>query len=466
MAIDDLKGDGGAVAEGTPAAQNPEAARRAERAAELERLMRGFDARMAAREEPVQEPEIIAASSAENFVPKVFLESDRRTLLDEAQKWLSGPYRTRYLALLTGDWGMDPDPDSPVNLLKSSRMIHRNLPIYDRDEKNLKPFVLKLLMTEQLIGVAANFFHWFWLVAEIPWLASELSDGERGILEKLRRVFQEILSQHPELCALFSQYALSGRDAVLGFSVHNFLSQDPDTSAARPPDMTAALLDINDDDIQDLAGRKVLDLGSGLSLFAHLLRQFSAEAYTLDFLSAQELIKAARERFGKNPDLPRERIEEYVRSFETAGFEKWHRKGPASQIPMLFGEEFFDYIFACESITHPRKHRQIRENPDEFRHQILGALRGLSPTQGEFKFTTTTPLLTPAMMEKVFLQLFIDLLESRFEIVGMYDSDGNFSFEKFANSSRDTALQGKATTLRIRRHPVSDIAKISKYEHQ
>lgn len=445
----------------TEVSEDPDALRKIERAAELDRLTRGFEARMAVREERPREPaEVIGVPAAEDFMPKILLEAEKRSLLDKAQKWLNGPYRTRYLALLTDDWGMDPDPDSPVNLLKSIRMIHRNLPLYDKDEKALQPLALRLLTTEQLIGVAVNFFHWFWLVSEFPWLAAELSDGERRILEKLQRVFREVISEHPELCALFSHYALSGRDSVLGFSVHDFLSQDPDTHASRPPEVTAGLLDISDDDVRHIAGKKVLDLGSGLSFFADVLRKSSAEAYTLDILSMAELIAATRERLSKTSDIPRENIETYVRFVESSDFRQWHRKGPASQIPALFREGFFDYIFACESLTHPRKHRRIRENPQDFRDQISGALRGLSPERGELRLTVTTPLFTPIMMEKAFLQLLIELLESRFEIVGMYDAKGQFSFEKFANCPHDTFLQGKAPTLRIRRHPVSDIAKV------
>lgn len=444
----------------TEIVEDPDALRKRERAAKLDRLMKEFAARMEVREERPREPaEVIGVPAAEDFMPKILLEAEKRSLLDEAQKWLNGPYRTRYLALLTGDWGMDPDPDSPVNLLKSIRMIHRNLPFYDKDEKALKPLVLQLLTTEQLIGVAVNFFHWFWLVSEFPWLATELSDGERHILEKLQRVFRETISEYPELCALFSHYALSGRDGVLSFSVHDFLSQDPDTHANRPPEMTAHLLDISDADIQHLAGKNVLDLGSGLSLFANVLRECSVEAYTLDLLSMEELIEAMRKMLDKNLAIPPASIEDYIHSVERSGFRQWHRKGSASQIPALFREGFFDYIFACESLTHPRKHSRIRENPKEFREQISGALRGLSPERGELRLTITTPLLTPTMMEKVFLQLLIDLLESRFEIVGMYDAEGYFSFEKFANSPHDAFLKGKAPTLRIRRHPASDIAR-------
>lgn len=87
MAINDGKEGGDAEAVET---LDPEAARKAERAARLEGLMRDFGARMAARVDKPPEPEITAAPSgapsAEDFAPRVFLEPDRRAFLNEAQK--------------------------------------------------------------------------------------------------------------------------------------------------------------------------------------------------------------------------------------------------------------------------------------------------------------------------------------------------------------------------------------------
>lgn len=391
-------------------------------------------------------------SASADFVPKVFLEADKRAFLDKAQEWLSGPKRTEYLALLTVDWGMDPDTESPVNLSKSQRMIHRNLPVFDQEGEALKSVVIQILTQERLMLAAINLFHWFWLVREFPWLASELSDGERNILEKLHEAFHAIISQHQDIGKLFLQYALTGADLVLQFSVHDFLARDSNTSAARPPELTANLLNISD--IQNLAGKRVLDLGCGLSLFASMLRQQGAEAYTLDFLSITELMKSARKRFLRNAQ---EYLKEHLGVFGTDETRRFHRKGSASRIPELFGQDFFDYIFACQSIIHPRRHESIKEKPDVFRREILGALRGLSPERGELRCSITTTFLTPAMMEKALLPLFVELLERKFEIVGMHDGNGDISFEKFAQAAaRDAVLAGKSPVMQIRHHPVSD----------
>lgn len=428
----------------------------------LEEKLRAFEERMRRRGDDSR-PEPREEAVAE-FVPKMPQKQEMLRFLDEADTWLNGEKRIDYLVAVTGGFGRQMDVEDLLHYPKSLSMIHRNLAEARRQgDKKIGRFVQMLFANERMFTPLANFFHWFWLVEQVEWAAQELSGQEGETLKKIRDAFQEFFTRRPEYIAALLQQGMIGRDLVLCEAVSEFRrddSTDALSSAARPYPLTMQLLDIDDSDIARLVGKKVLDLGSGLSSFACSLRNAGIDAYTLDKFAAEELVDHAR-RCLKDAGVPLDAICSHLKIFEEPAFARNHQKGSAEDIPQIFGEGYFQQIFACGSITHPGLYLFYRKNPLEFWKSMYGAIRGLSPDHGRLRTSAINFLYTPTMMQKVILPFLIAMQAGRFEVERVYDREGIFSFERFMNThfGFTERLQPKPPTLRIRRHPVSDPEK-------
>lgn len=371
--------------------------------------------------------------------------------------------RLGYLAAITTGFGVLKDPEDPMNLAKSCSMVHTNLKIFSgKNESEIGGILGRLLSKPENVATLINFLHWLWLVDEVPWLAKELSDDERDTLNNLKISIQDIFRHVPTLAEAYLMMGMSAGDHVLAGSAKRLSDDDPYVSVGRSVELTKMLLSIGDDELREWTGKEVLDVGSGLSLFPTYLRKSGVKAYSSDLFSADELLERIRNHLEKGGKLSKVRISEYLRLFQESDFNKWHRECSADKIPEIFGENRFHEIVACESFMHPRLNPIYRQNPMELWSYIEGALRGLIPEGGTLRIATTLMHFTPAMVEKVFMPLLLALRAGNFEIAGAYNQEGRLSFPLFFHNQFQALQEGKAPTLRIRRHPISEVQTSSK----
>lgn len=404
------------------------------------------------------EPEIFVN---QRVAPKPFSQLDAKRVQDEADEWLNGSKRFDYLFEVTGCMGLQQDIEDLHHYPKSLRMIHTNLAVISSGETQITQFLVQLIFREQNLSVTINFMHWLWMVENVKWAASELSQEEKEKLNKVYKAMYMIFRKVPELSLYFMNLAGQGGDLILMQLMEDLgLLSNENSSSSRPPELIVSLLNITDEEIRNLQGKNVLDLGSGLGEFAVVLRENGINAYTLDFLSVDELVAKFRKRVGSV--LPPEVVQGYLQSHANDDFRKWHRKGSSSQIPQIFGEGFFRQIYACSSVTHSSLYKKYRANPSEFFDSMYGAILGLSPDYGELRLAVSAYNM-PATMQKVMLPFALALQAGQFEIDGCYDENGDFSFQKFFKLPHTMIDQRKLPVLQIVRHPFSDPSEFRKY---
>ncbi|MBI2638701.1 hypothetical protein HYW83_03870 [Candidatus Peregrinibacteria bacterium] len=448
------------------ASADPDAVRKAERAAELARLTAGFEARMAIRPDaptPTATAEVL-------FEPKPLERTEALSTLAEARELLTGSRKLEYFETASG-WdklklkGL-PDYGQALNFLRGI------LPTL-KSKKERIDVVLLQAMADADAGQNAIIclLQWLYLKEHFPWTQNDLTEDERKTLDAAEKAIQRIFAAIPHASGVFLGMAdqhcdmtvgtaalLANSRGMPGFSDERLLQETAFTGNSFQHSCQWLCLEPEDIEEMRRGDMRVLDLGCGLSDFSHALRQRGVgNTFTMDELSIRELMNKVQRM---NPAVRRAlRLDEVLAKFEAAGgavqLESFHIKSKSEDAHKR-REGHFDRIFAVDSITQPALCPVYRRNPMAFWRNMNGPLRALSPKQGELRCTTNPYILySQTDMEAYWLPFLLAMRAGGFEIPGAYDREGKFSFEQFMNRYVRWKPD-RPPALRVRRHAASN----------
>lgn len=377
-----------------------------------------------------------------------------RNFVASARILLSGEQRFEYLG---GVLLREPDAiaEECGNDLQDMKSVFGGLHSVGDDE--LRRQIGSAFSSPHRARLLADPLRWIWLLREVPWVASRIPSRDRDQGYRIASFIKGILTEYSDQAYKDLLDELDKTDSIAWHCLSLLLHDTRGAcSFSRSPEQTLDRLEMGKEDILAMAGKRVVDLGSGLSWLALGLREHGVDAYGVDRLSVDELLALAMpaaSRKHTRQELAK-MVSEYLSPRCTALF----RQCDAANLHMMFGEGSLDHVLACCSILHEQvMDTEYARDPKKFAAIFEGVLRSLSSAGGEFRAASHPLLFSPGRTDKFFVPLLLALYAGRFEVPGLLNEDGKARFEAFMlDRIRLQPDSGRCNPFICKRQPFSD----------